>query len=119
MHDWCFFFSSRRRHTRYWRDWSSDVCSSDLAASGAPSPLIARTTKVPAAALTDSPAGRVRTASSSAARIGGAASQNRPPLTGEGVYTLFFTPPAPRAVSPPLATPNPPPARHPAGGPVV
>src|SRR3712207_5337682 len=26
----CFFFSSRRRHTRYWRDWSSDVCSSDL-----------------------------------------------------------------------------------------
>src|SRR3712207_7416899 len=26
-----FFFSSIRRHTRYWRDWSSDVCSSDLA----------------------------------------------------------------------------------------
>src|SRR5476651_2341120 len=25
-----FFFSSRMRHTRYWRDWSSDVCSSDL-----------------------------------------------------------------------------------------
>src|SRR3712207_7037575 len=25
-----FFFSSRRRHTRYWHDWSSDVCSSDL-----------------------------------------------------------------------------------------
>src|SRR3712207_6999401 len=25
-----FCFSSRRRHTRYWRDWSSDVCSSDL-----------------------------------------------------------------------------------------
>src|SRR5882757_10448782 len=25
-----FLFSSRRRHTRYWRDWSSDVCSSDL-----------------------------------------------------------------------------------------
>src|SRR3712207_7381094 len=29
-----FFFSSRRRHTRYWRDWSSDVCSSDLAQGG-------------------------------------------------------------------------------------
>src|SRR5690606_20130371 len=30
-----FFFSSRRRHTRFSRDWSSDVCSSDLgAASG-------------------------------------------------------------------------------------
>src|SRR3712207_7005139 len=26
------FYSSRRRHTRYWRDWSSDVCSSDLTA---------------------------------------------------------------------------------------
>src|SRR5690349_22704206 len=28
-----FFFSSRRRHTRSLRDWSSDVCSSDLAIS--------------------------------------------------------------------------------------
>src|SRR6266542_1374135 len=26
----CFFFSRRRRHTRCYRDWSSDVCSSDL-----------------------------------------------------------------------------------------
>src|SRR5437868_12316453 len=29
-----FFFSSRRRHTRSKRDWSSDVCSSDLQYSG-------------------------------------------------------------------------------------
>src|SRR5215203_7144799 len=36
-----FFFSSRRRHTRYWRDWSSDVCSSDLA-QDAGDPLDAR-----------------------------------------------------------------------------
>src|SRR5437868_14828412 len=28
-----FFFSSRRRHTRSKRDWSSDVCSSDLVSS--------------------------------------------------------------------------------------
>src|SRR5205814_4271164 len=28
----CFFFSSRRRHTRCLSDWSSDVCSSDLKA---------------------------------------------------------------------------------------
>src|SRR5438105_8437345 len=28
-----FFFSSRRRHTRSIRDWSSDVCSSDLSGS--------------------------------------------------------------------------------------
>src|SRR2546428_7458820 len=33
LHPCClcyFFFSSRRRHTRSDRDWSSDVCSSDL-----------------------------------------------------------------------------------------
>src|SRR5260370_31495751 len=30
-----FFFSSRRRHTRFKCDWSSDVCSSDLNASSA------------------------------------------------------------------------------------
>src|SRR5690606_40699706 len=29
-----FFFSSRRRHTRFSRDWSSDVCSSDLIERG-------------------------------------------------------------------------------------
>src|SRR5207245_8091063 len=29
-----FFFSSRRRHTRCYRDWSSDVCSSDLDLTG-------------------------------------------------------------------------------------
>src|SRR5690606_39537961 len=30
-----FCFSSRRRHTRFSRDWSSDVCSSDLGGLGA------------------------------------------------------------------------------------
>src|SRR5207245_4301994 len=30
LHRLVFFFSSRRRHTRCYRDWSSDVCSSDL-----------------------------------------------------------------------------------------
>src|SRR5207249_8922890 len=30
VHCFFFFFSSRRRHTRSKRDWSSDVCSSDL-----------------------------------------------------------------------------------------
>src|SRR2546422_10569572 len=34
-----FFFSSRRRHTRCSRDWSSDVCSSDL-------PIFVRTVKL-------------------------------------------------------------------------
>src|SRR3712207_8360717 len=40
-----FFFSSRRRHTRYWRDWSSDVCSSDLRVRG---PAQASPSRVPA-----------------------------------------------------------------------
>src|SRR5690606_32461813 len=31
-----FFFSSRRRHTSFSRDWSSDVCSSDLHESACP-----------------------------------------------------------------------------------
>src|SRR2546430_11351501 len=31
-----FFFSSRRRHTRFDCDWSSDVCSSDLSPGAAP-----------------------------------------------------------------------------------
>src|SRR5208282_6408194 len=33
--DFVFFFSSRRRHTRCYRDWSSDVCSSDLTRNAA------------------------------------------------------------------------------------
>src|SRR5689334_24323263 len=35
-----FFFSSRRRHTRWNCDWSSDVCSSDLADAGAASDVL-------------------------------------------------------------------------------
>src|SRR6266436_1486157 len=37
-----FFFSSRRRHTRCSRDWSSDVCSSDLVTPLTPRPARAR-----------------------------------------------------------------------------
>src|SRR5438309_6227098 len=35
LYSYIFFFSSRRRHTRWNCDWSSDVCSSDLVISGA------------------------------------------------------------------------------------
>src|SRR5690606_39894326 len=35
-----FFFSSRRRHTRFSRDWSSDVCSSDLVEGGCAAALL-------------------------------------------------------------------------------
>src|SRR5690606_41179023 len=37
----CFFFSSRRRHTSFSRDWSSDVCSSDLDGSIIETPITA------------------------------------------------------------------------------
>src|SRR5687768_17897395 len=40
-----FFFSSRRRHTRCSRDWSSDVCSSDLRTSARPRPPRGRATR--------------------------------------------------------------------------
>src|SRR5262245_64013868 len=42
LYDLCFFFSSRRRHTRCLSDWSSDVCSSDLATIAARSRLTNR-----------------------------------------------------------------------------
>src|SRR5436190_5843979 len=45
----CFFFSSRRRHTRFSRDWR-DVCSSDLTFT------LARTRGVPTAAAVTVPA---------------------------------------------------------------
>src|SRR5207302_2940694 len=38
-----FFFSSRRRHTRFSRDWSSDVCSSDLTGRDRSSAAVAST----------------------------------------------------------------------------
>src|SRR5690606_12912338 len=37
---YAFFFSSRRRHTRFSRDWSSDVCSSDLGRIGLMPPCL-------------------------------------------------------------------------------
>src|SRR5207249_11416368 len=47
-----FFFSSRRRHTRSKRDWSSDVCSSDLIV-GPELLCILRVQALPAAELHD------------------------------------------------------------------
>src|SRR5256886_11671518 len=52
---WVFFFSSRRRHTRFDCDWSSDVCSSDLPEADAgegrtlilPEPAIVEQSRVP------------------------------------------------------------------------
>src|SRR5690606_40504657 len=47
-----FFFSSRRRHTRFSRDWSSDVCSSDLILVSAASALALAVAAGPALAQT-------------------------------------------------------------------
>src|SRR2546430_4829473 len=41
-HGFVFFFSSRRRHTRFDCDWSSDVCSSDLGEGIAAVPSVSR-----------------------------------------------------------------------------
>src|SRR2546422_8207895 len=55
----CFFFSSRRRHTRCSRDWSSDVCSSDLVPLGhdrdASRPATDRDLAVPAGEIAADP----------------------------------------------------------------
>src|SRR5437764_4615138 len=64
-----FFFSSRRRHTRYIGDWSSDVCSSDLAF---PCPGCRQE-------LCSPPAGASRTARSEERRVGKEGSLRREP----------------------------------------
>src|ERR1035441_11106071 len=43
----CYFFSSRRRHTRCLSDWSSDVCSSDLHCSSLPASAMTWTAWTP------------------------------------------------------------------------
>src|SRR5206468_6748282 len=69
-----FFFSSRRRHTRSDRDWSSDVCSSDLRpATAAPRRAIRTPSRTPAAAGDQ----RGVRAGSSRRRIHGASDQDR------------------------------------------
>src|SRR3712207_2044830 len=55
-----FFFSSRRRHTRYWRDWISDVCSSNLTTAepaAPPSPPVAGQVAQQVAVLRSAPDG--------------------------------------------------------------
>src|SRR5215813_6649352 len=85
-----FFFSSRRRHTRCGRDWSSDVCSSDLAAAAAgrnPDAvrIICRGV-VLAGSEAKGPDGRRRLLSGSYEQI----LQDAAWLAGEGVTELFY-----------------------------
>src|SRR3712207_4460983 len=55
-----FFFSSRRRHTRYWRDWSSDVCSSDLDVDHGTYPYVTSSNPVAAGACVGAGVGPTR-----------------------------------------------------------
>src|SRR5438876_12061072 len=52
-----FFFASRRRHTRWTDDWSSDVCSSDLSPRGgvASGPPVVAPSEAPSAATGERP----------------------------------------------------------------
>src|SRR2546422_8019900 len=89
-----FFFSSRRRHTRCSRDWSSDVCSSDLE-SGRGDPLGAAVVTGVAAAvdsLSRAVAVRVRLR-----RL------DRPLRIGESVFGRLVTAVEPHAVTAPVA----------------
>src|SRR5215208_1318216 len=71
-----FFFSSRRRHTRWPRDWSSDVCSSDLAADE-------RRLRLPTGAVPDE-GGRAVAEGADRAASGGARRRRRPLRRGGG-----------------------------------
>src|SRR3712207_8057654 len=80
-----FFFSSRRRHTRYWRDWSSDVCSSDLyaAAGGTSEPLGVGVVASPV--RTDYPVSAVTSAGCSVAAPRAAARDRESVVEGKSV----------------------------------
>src|SRR5690606_32531592 len=54
-----FFFSSRRRHTSFSRDWSSDVCSSDLAVVRAQTCRIRAKLSYTGKAVAHAPSGRI------------------------------------------------------------
>src|SRR5215475_14873174 len=76
-----FFFSSRRRHTRFSRDWSSDVCSSDLRVA-TPTPPPAGwhcATLPPSATLGCATQDRLRDAPAFASARQGAARASRAP----------------------------------------
>src|SRR5262249_59982965 len=71
----CFFFSSRRRHTRLVSDWSSDVCSSDLLRG----PTARRATKVLSSASSTTGCG---SSARMAAKIGRASCRERGKVSG-------------------------------------
>src|SRR5258705_10269740 len=89
-----FFFSSRRRHTRCLSDWSSDVCSSDLAMSATVSLSVFATMDF--AALTD----KLTVADIAFARVSDMAALGRHPHLGR---VSIATPGGPVALPAPAA----------------
>src|SRR5437762_7463546 len=84
-----FFFSSRRRHTRYIGDWSSDVCSSDLIAGGVTARAVAievadRHVIAGRADQGDVDEGPDRGTVTGQTQIGRASCRERVEITGEG-----------------------------------
>src|SRR6266478_9243609 len=79
-----FFFSSRRRHTRFDCDWSSDVCSSDLALHETLSAEVSEETARLAERVRDTRVGRRVVAAPPDARA-------RPPLVSRSVELAMLT----------------------------
>src|SRR5438034_4742266 len=66
----CFFFSSRRRHTRSLCDWSSDVCSSDLVGIKPTLGMVSRAGIIPFAHSQDTSGPMARTVRDAAILLG-------------------------------------------------
>src|SRR3712207_8794267 len=79
-----FFFSSRRRHTRYWRDWSSDVCSSDLGKTNTPEFGAGSQTFNPVFGATRNPYDPTKTCGGSSGGAGGAVACGGQPVADGG-----------------------------------
>src|SRR2546427_3800507 len=116
----CFFFSSRRRHTRFDCDWSSDVCSSDLAMLAMPPPDVIREhreeRRLVGMDVEAEPRGVVGRGSLVVSRHAGAPSGRHGPETGEDVAAVALVEDAPptsgqartgRPASPPPERPPP------------
>src|SRR5699024_4437196 len=99
-----FFFSSRRRHTRSKRDWSSDVCSSDLQSPDPRRPVreldLRRKALVPYRALSRGPSSRLNI-SASTPRSARVRTRATPPLTARKPLTPLGESPSPRRANPP------------------
>src|SRR6266496_2721183 len=95
-----FFFSSRRRHTRSLRDWSSDVCSSDLwfeCHSAVPLPLL----RTAVTSTPSPPPSSLRPSSPFIGRSGGVGPGREPWLQPNGACSCLLCSGFPMGTDPP------------------